>query len=150
MACAARHFDFLRKADTTVPPVRLRVRFACLWGFLDLCQPAEKYFFDRLQGHRKKPVALAVFRKTCTMLGFSPRGSLKGSAACFCTDRKPFRFWDMGLCLVPVFDDAAHVPCVSGQVLGIHSAAPFTSAFSKAPPVTGSIPPTWRASRVRS
>ena len=47
-ACYARHFDLLRNSHSTVPPVRRRVRVACLDGSFDLCQSVKKEFFDRL------------------------------------------------------------------------------------------------------
>jgi len=39
-ACFARHFDLHRNPPSTVPPVRRRVRIACLDGSFDLCQSA--------------------------------------------------------------------------------------------------------------
>mgnify|MGYP006874820280 CR=1 FL=1 len=35
-ACFARRFDFLRKPNDYRTYVRLRIRFACLWGSFDL------------------------------------------------------------------------------------------------------------------
>ena len=43
-------FDLLRNSPSTVPPVRRRVRVACLDGSFDLCQSVKKEFFDRLGG----------------------------------------------------------------------------------------------------
>jgi len=43
-----KHFDLLRKPNSTVPYVRRRVRFACLCGSFDLCQLVKKEFFGKL------------------------------------------------------------------------------------------------------
>jgi hypothetical protein len=48
-ACCARHFDLLRKPKDYRTYVRRRLRFACLVGFIDLCQSVKKEFFDRLR-----------------------------------------------------------------------------------------------------
>jgi hypothetical protein len=42
--CTARVFALLRKSGPNVPPVRRRVRFACLWRFFALCQTVKKTF----------------------------------------------------------------------------------------------------------
>ena len=47
-ACFARRFDLLRKPNDYRTFVRLRIRFACLWGSFDLCQSVKKEVFDRL------------------------------------------------------------------------------------------------------
>ena len=48
-ACFARHFDLLRNPDSNVPPVRRRVRVACLCGSFDLCQSAKKQVYCEIK-----------------------------------------------------------------------------------------------------
>ena len=86
-ACYARHFDLLRNSHSTVPPVRRRVRVACLDGSFDLCQSVKKEFFDRL----KQPPAIyrwllysfhyQRFSSAAVSAAISGKGSVSGSSS---------------------------------------------------------------------